>query len=70
MLSKILASDLRSQGIIVIALHPGWVQTDMGGAGASLSPRESVSSMLKVIDQIELKDSGRYLQWDGAELPW
>lgn len=70
MFSKVLAGDMRSKGITVIAMHPGWVQTDMGGSSASLSPQHSISSMLKVIDEIGSADSGRYLQWDGAELPW
>ena len=70
MFSKVLAGDMRSKGITVIVIHPGWVQTDMGGSGASLSPEKSISSMLKVINEIGLADSGRYLQWDGAELPW
>lgn len=70
MFSKVLSGDLRSRGIVVIVIHPGWVQTDMGGSGASLSAEHSISSMLKVIDEIGMADSGRYLQWDGAELPW
>jgi NAD(P)-dependent dehydrogenase (short-subunit alcohol dehydrogenase family) len=70
MYSKVLSSDLRSMGITVVVVHPGWVQTDMGGSGGSLSPEQSISEMLKVIDKIGLKDTGRYLQWDGSELPW
>ncbi len=70
MLSKVLSADLRPKGIACIAMHPGWVKTDMGGSHASLSPEESVSSMISVIEGLELSDSGRFLQWDGAELPW
>ena len=70
MYSKVLSGDLRSKGITVVVIHPGWVQTDMGGSGASLSPKQSIAAMLKLIDEIGLSDSGRYLQWDGEELPW
>jgi len=70
MYSKVLSSDLRPMGITVVVIHPGWVKTDMGGRGASLSLEQSISEMFKVIDEIGMADTGRYLQWDGAELPW
>ena len=70
MYSKVLSNDLRAQGISVLIIHPGWVKTDMGGSSASLTPEHSVASMLKVIDGFTLEDTGRFLQWDGTELPW
>lgn len=68
MITRGLAADLRSVGVIAIALDPGWVQTDMGGSSASLTPAQSVSGILRVIDGLTLKDTGRYLCWDGSEL--
>jgi len=68
MFSKVMANGLPD--IIVIALHPGWVQTDMGGQEASLSLAESVHSMLQIIDGLQPGDTGRYLQWDGQALPY
>lgn len=65
-----LAKDLEGSGVICVALHPGWVQTDMGGPSAPLTIAESVPSMVKVIDGLRPSDNGRYLQYDGAELPW
>jgi NAD(P)-dependent dehydrogenase (short-subunit alcohol dehydrogenase family) len=65
-----LAADLTPQGISVISLHPGWVQTDMGGAGASLTPTESVSGLLRVIDALTPAHSGGFLAYDGSPLPW
>src|SRR5262249_49770389 len=65
-----LARDLESRGIICVALHPGWVQTDMGGPSAPLTIAQSVPAMVKVIDGLKRSDNGRYLQYDGAELPW
>jgi NAD(P)-dependent dehydrogenase (short-subunit alcohol dehydrogenase family) len=65
-----LAAALRERGIIVVALHPGWVQTDMGGSGATVSPQDSVAGLLRVIDGLQLADSGRFLDWRGQSLPW
>ena len=65
-----LAAALRPRGIVVVALHPGWVQTDMGGSGATVSPQESVDGLLRVIDGLGDADSGRFLDWRGQSLPW
>jgi NAD(P)-dependent dehydrogenase (short-subunit alcohol dehydrogenase family) len=65
-----LAKDLAGRGVICVALHPGWVQTDMGGAGAALTIEQSVPPMVKTIEGLKASDNGRYLQWDGGELPW
>ena len=67
---KSMANDLASRGIIAIPMHPGWVRTDMGGPKAPLSPEESAAGMRGVIAGLTLADSGRFLQWDGQELPW
>ena len=67
---KKLASELRRRGVALITLHPGWVQTDMGGANATLRPAESIRGMLAVIDQLTTADNGRYLTYEGKELPW
>jgi NAD(P)-dependent dehydrogenase (short-subunit alcohol dehydrogenase family) len=65
-----LARDLAGKNVICVALHPGWVQTDMGGPSAALTIEQSVPGMMKVIDGLEPSDNGRYLQYDGTELPW
>ncbi len=70
MLTRNLAADLAEQGISVVALHPGWVQTDMGGKAAPLSVEESVSGLRRVIDGLAFEDSGCFLDEGGAELPW
>jgi NAD(P)-dependent dehydrogenase (short-subunit alcohol dehydrogenase family) len=70
MATALLAAALRPRGIIVVALHPGWVKTDMGGAGATVTPAESVHGLLRVIDGSKLADSGRFLDWRGQSLPW
>ena len=56
--------------LISVVLHPGWVQTDMGGPNAQITPQFAVQSMLEVIKSLQPKSSGRYLNFDGSELPW
>lgn len=70
MLAKGLAATLASKAIIVVAVSPGWVRTDMGGAGAPLSPEASVRGLRKVIEGLTPRDSGRFLSHDGTEIPW
>ena len=70
MLVKGLAATLASKGVIVVALSPGWVRTDMGGESAPLSPETSVRGLRKVIDQLTPRDSGRFLSHDGSQIPW
>jgi NAD(P)-dependent dehydrogenase (short-subunit alcohol dehydrogenase family) len=65
-----LALDLKAQGIIVLMLHPGWVRTDMGGAGAPLEPRDSIAALRRIIGGAEMIDSGRFFSHDGSEVPW
>lgn len=67
---KGLSKDLAGKGVICVVLHPGWVQTDMGGTAATLTIEQSVPAMVKVIDGLKPADSGRFLNYDGAELPW
>ena len=70
MLVKGLAAHVASRGITVVALSPGWVRTDMGGAGAPLAPEASVTGLREVIDKLKSTDSGRFLSHDGREIPW
>ena len=65
-----LSKDTAAKGLICVVLHPGWVQTDMGGKAATLTIAQSVPSMVKVIDGLKPADNGRFLNYDGTELPW
>ena len=69
-ISKSLAIDLADRGIIAIALSPGWVRTEMGGSGTDLDVETSVRGLKRVIDGLSAEDSGKFLPWDGRELPW
>ncbi len=70
MASVLLAHALRGRDIRVVALHPGWVQTEMGGDGAQITAAASVAGLLRVIDGLTLDDSGRFLDWQGQTQPW
>ncbi len=71
MASKTLAIDLRDKDITSVVINPGWVQTDMGGAGAPLPVHDSVAAMIARFDALTLDDSGRFLDWRRPEgFPW
>ena len=70
MLVKGLAATLAGRGIIVVALSPGWVRTDMGGAGAPLAPETSVAGLRRVIDGLTAAHSGKSFSHDGSTIPW
>ena len=62
--------DLKNHGIATCTLHPGWVRTDMGGPGGLIDVEQSVSGMIKVIDQLSIENSGEYIDYAGKIIPW
>ena len=67
---KNLSIDFKDENFIAAALHPGWVQTDMGGPNALIDTKTSVKGMAEVIDSLVLKNSGRFYNYDGSSIPW
>lgn len=65
-----LAHALAPQGVICVALHPGWVRTDMGGPNAMIDADESVAGMLRVVEALTARDSGAFRDYSGKALPW
>lgn len=65
-----LRHDLFNQDIATLTLHPGWVRTDMGGPGGWIDVEESVSGMIRVINNLSLKNSGQYLDYAGKSIHW
>ncbi|MBS0002393.1 MAG: SDR family oxidoreductase [Thioalkalivibrio sp.] len=65
-----LARDLDNEGILTLILHPGWVLTDMGGPHAEITVTESVTGMLKTLDNASPGDNGRFIDIDGSTIPW
>lgn len=70
MVAKLLSSDLGARGVVVAALHPGWVQTDMGGKGAMITVDDSVRGLTNVIDNLQANDNGCFKNYKGEVLPW
>jgi len=70
---RCFGGELRDKNYIFIAMSPGHVDTDMGSMGGRKPPltvEQSVGGMLKVLSHISLEDNGKFLQYDGVELPW
>jgi len=65
-----LAQDLAGDGTRVVALHPGWVRTDMGGANAPVDASQSASGLRKVMIGIDETQNGGFFDYTGAAIPW
>jgi NAD(P)-dependent dehydrogenase (short-subunit alcohol dehydrogenase family) len=68
MLAKCMKYELKNG--VVLTLHPGWVQTDMGGQQAPLAIHDAVEGLIKVISRATLGDSGTFLDYTGARIDW
>jgi NAD(P)-dependent dehydrogenase (short-subunit alcohol dehydrogenase family) len=70
MLTNTLARELGKDGFISIVIHPGWVQTDMGGNAAPVTPEDSIRGMIAIIDGLESGSNGKFYEYTGKEMPW
>ncbi|MEO1584386.1 MAG: SDR family oxidoreductase [Planctomycetota bacterium] len=70
MLTKAMAVELAPRGIGAVCVHPGWVETDMGGQGADLRPEESANHLVVTMDGLTTADTGRFIDYKGQDLPW
>ncbi|GAB4343469.1 MAG: SDR family oxidoreductase [Flammeovirgaceae bacterium] len=70
-LNKSMANELKQENIICINVNPGWVQTDMGGQKAQFTTEQAVTNILtNIISKVSIKESGKFLNFDGTEHPW
>ncbi|XP_040185016.1 C-factor-like [Rana temporaria] len=70
MLSRCHSLAYKQDGIISIAIHPGWVKTDMGGDQAPLTKEDSIGAVMKVIYSLSEEQSGTFVDWEGKSIPW
>jgi NAD(P)-dependent dehydrogenase (short-subunit alcohol dehydrogenase family) len=65
-----LTIDWKDEPITVALMHPGWVQTDMGGPHAEITAEQSAKGIMGVIDDMTKADSGKFYKWNGEIHPW
>ena len=70
MVMRSAAIDLAPRHITCVVVNPGWVKTDMGGPNATLTPRESVTALRRLIETFGPAHSGKFYHYDGREYPW
>ena len=70
MINKSLSIELKPLGITSIVMHPGWVQTDMGGPHAEITADESATGIISVIESMTKVDSGKFYKWNGEQHPF
>ena len=70
MVTKNLSLELKEDKILAIALHPGWVQTEIGGPGANTSSEACVAGILKMAQGFEEKHNGLLYDFKGELIPW
>ena len=63
-----ISQEFKSKHITVSSFHPGWVRTDMGGPNATLSAKESASSLIKSFENLTFEDTGKFFNYDGNEM--
>ena len=67
---KCLSAELEQQGLIAVLFHPGHVQTDMGGQAAPVTAQKSIEGMQNQLVALTHDDNGRFLSYDGHQIPW
>jgi len=70
MVGSCLAHDLKSKGIAVALLHPGFVRTEMTGNQGFIETSESASGLIKRIEELNIDNTGGFWHTDGTKLPW
>lgn len=70
MLTRKLALDPTSAGLVVVAVDPGWVRTRMGGDGAPASAADAAAAIVRTVEGLDATHSGQFLDREGERIPW
>ncbi|HEY5106783.1 MAG TPA: SDR family oxidoreductase [Caulobacteraceae bacterium] len=69
-LARSFAARHKDKGLTVLALHPGWVRTDMGGANAAIDVETSAKGLAQVIERAQGDRRDGFFDYKGETLPW
>jgi NAD(P)-dependent dehydrogenase (short-subunit alcohol dehydrogenase family) len=64
------SNELSPRSISIIACHPGWVRTDMGGSGAEIDASESAQCLINLAENLTLEGTGQFMDWTGVRQDW
>lgn len=70
MVMRGLSAELASDDITVVSLSPGWTRTDMGGPDADRAPEDAAADLRRIMESLTPADSGRFIHWDGTDIPF
>lgn len=70
MTTKSMSADLKTDQILCVAMHPGWVKTELGGAHAPMDVETSCKQMVQTVLDLNESHNGTFIQYDGKQLPW
>ena len=66
----VFGNAVRERAISVMLFHPGWVQTDMGGSGADITPAESANGLIRTIDASGMAETNSFRDYTGEAIAW
>jgi len=66
----VFGNTVKAQNVAVLLFHPGWVQTDMGGGGADITPAESAGGLIRTIDASGMAETNSFRDWQGQTIAW
>jgi short-subunit dehydrogenase len=68
--TKKLSIDLKDQGITVVSINPGWIKTRMSHPNGQIETSKSAQAIINILQKISLKDSGKFINYDGNIISW
>ncbi len=68
--TKSMSIDFKQFGIMAVSMHPGWVKTELGGPKAPMEIDTSCEAMAQTVMNLNEKNNGSFIQYDGKKLPW
>ncbi len=70
MVMKNMSLEYKDSQVLVMSMHPGWVKTDIGGANASTTTEECVTSMIKTLEGLTKNENGKFFDFRNQEIKW